>query len=144
MEVTNIGGGGSSVLSTSGGRFSDNEFLRVLVTQMQNQTPLDPVDNGQFLEQMASFSSMEEQRQLNENMLELLNYQGVLARLQGLSEGSTLLGKQITYQDENGEERSGIAESVFVDSEGEVRVVVGGEEISAQQIIGVAQPSSGS
>jgi flagellar basal-body rod modification protein FlgD len=144
MELTNIGapGSGSSVVSAGGGQFSENEFLRVLVTQMQNQTPLDPVDNGQFLDQMASFSSMQEQRELNQNMLELLNFQGLLARLQGLSEGSTLLGKEITYALPTGEEKSGIAESVFVNNEGEVRVVVSGEEISSQQIVGVSQPSS--
>lgn len=144
MELTNIGApsSGSSVVSAGGGQFSENEFLRVLVTQLQNQTPLDPVDNGQFLDQMASFSSMQEQRELNQNMLELLNFQGLLARLQGLSEGSTLLGKEITYALETGEEKSGIAESVFVNNEGEVRVVVGGEEISSQQIVGVSQPTS--
>jgi len=145
MEVSNIGtSGGSGVLSASGGEFSENEFLRILMTQMQNQTPLDPVDNGQCLQQMASFSNMQEQRELNQNMLELLNFQGLLAKLEGLSEGSALLGKQITYELASGEKRSGIAESVFVDNEGEVKVVVDGEEISAQQITGVAQPSSNS
>ena len=146
MEVGNIGGAssGSSVLSASGGEFSENEFLKVLVSQLQNQTPLDPVDNGQFLQQMASFSNMKEQRELNQNMLELLSFQGLLAKLEGLSEGSTLLGKKITYELATGEEKSGIGESVFVNNQGEVRVVVDGEEISSQQITGVALPSSNS
>ncbi len=128
-----------SVLSSGGGKFADNPFLEILVTQMQNQSPLNPVDDGSFMEQMASFNSMEEQKQLNDNLLELLNFQGLLAKLQGLSEGSALLGKQITY-DLNGIESTGLAESVFVNEEGELRIVVDGEEISVNQVTGVAEP----
>ena len=140
MELSAItGGNGSSILSTEGGKFGDNTFLEILVTQMQNQTPLAPVDNGQFLEQMASYSSMTEQRELNDNMLELLNFQGLLAKLQGLSEGSALLGKEITFDPGTGTLESGVAESIFVNEQGEVRVVSGEHEISVQQITGVAQ-----
>lgn len=133
------GPGGQSVLSSSGGGFDENPFLEILVTQMQNQSPLNPVDDNSFMEQMASFNNMEEQKQLNENLLELLNFQGLLAKLQGLSEGSALLGKQITY-DQNGLEGKGIAESVFVNEEGELRIVVGGDEISVHQVTGVSEP----
>jgi len=128
----------SSVLSTSGGSFSDNSFLKILVSQMQNQTPLQPVDDSAFLQQMSAFSSMQEQRDLNKNMLDLLNYQGLLARLQGLSEGSTLLGKEVTYTAEDGTTKTGTAEKLFVNEQGEVRVVVGGDEISIQQVTGIA------
>jgi flagellar basal-body rod modification protein FlgD len=137
-----IGNTGSSttpsVLSTSGGSFSENSFLKILVSQMQNQTPLQPVDDNAFLQQMSAFSSMQEQRELNANMLELLNYQGLLARLQGLSEGSTLLGKEVTYEAEDGSSKTGMAEKLFVNEQGEVRIVVGGEEISIQQVTGIA------
>ena len=133
------GADSQSVLSSQGGKFGSDTFLQILVTQMQNQTPLSPVDNGQFLEQMASYSSMSEQRELNQNMLDLLNFQGLLARLQGLSEGSSLLGKELTYDVGSGIPEKGIAESVFVNEGGEVRVITGGKEISVQQITGVAQ-----
>ena len=128
----------SSVLSTSGGSFDNNSFLKILVSQMQNQTPLQPVDDGTFMQQMSAFSSMQEQQNLNKNMLDLLNYQGLLARLQGLSEGSTLLGKEVTYNAEDGTTKTGTAEKLFVNEQGEVRVVVGGDEISIQQVTGIA------
>ena len=38
----------------------ENAFLNLLVTQMQNQDPLDPEDNTTFLAQLAQFSSLEQ------------------------------------------------------------------------------------
>jgi flagellar basal-body rod modification protein FlgD len=134
-----ISGLGGSVLSSKGGSFGDNPFLQLLVTEMRTQTPLEPVDNASFMQQMASFSSMNEQRELNANMLRLLDYQGVLARLQGLSEGSALLGKTVTWQTEAGESREGTVESVFVDDDGEVLVRVDGEDVPMRRISAVSQ-----
>ena len=115
---------GTSILSQQGGSFGDNPFLQLLITEMRNQSPLDPVDNASFMQQIASFSSMQEQKELNSNMLKLLDFQGVLARLQGLSEGSALLGKIVTFQ-KGSETLKGTVDSVFVNSEGEVRLRVG-------------------
>jgi len=43
-------------------------FLKLLVTQMQNQDPLNPMEDREFIAQMAQFSSLEQMQQLNENM----------------------------------------------------------------------------
>jgi flagellar basal-body rod modification protein FlgD len=130
---------GSSVLSAQGGSFGDNPFLQLLITELRSQTPLEPVDNSNFMQQISAFSSMEEQKQLNSNMLQLLDFQGVLARLQGLSEGSALLGKVVTYQ--SGDETlKGTVDSVFVNSDGEVRLRVGDAEIGMREVSGIEQP----
>lgn len=139
IGTSSIGSSGSSVFSATGGSFGDNPFLEVLVSQLQNQTPLEPIDNNSFMEQMSSLSSMEEQRELNDNLLALLNYQGVLAKLQGLSEGSALLGKTVSFVRADGTEGEGIAESVSVTENGDVQVLVDGEEITFEQIRGVAE-----
>lgn len=136
-------GAGASALSTSKAKFADNPFLRLLVQELRSQTPLEPVDNGAFMEQMASFSSMEQQRELNDNLLQLLDFQGTLARMQGLSQASALLGKEITFALEGGRTGKGVVESVFVDDEGEVRVKVGDREISLRQITGVTSGKDG-
>ena len=52
----------------------DNEldrdaFLRLLVTQLQHQDPLNPVEDTQFISQMAQFSSLEQMQQMNSNTL---------------------------------------------------------------------------
>ena len=145
-SISGLGGAGSpdTVLSTRGAQFGENPFLQLLVAQMRSQTPMEPVDNAAFMEQLASFSSMEEQRQLNENMLALLDYQGVLARLQGLSEGSALLGKEVEWVGEGGTEKSGVVDSVYVTEQGGVRLRVGDEDVALGSITSIRQNGGGS
>ncbi|MGE3173681.1 MAG: flagellar hook capping FlgD N-terminal domain-containing protein [Planctomycetota bacterium] len=131
----------SSVLSQSGGSFGENPFLLLLTEQLRNQTPLEPVDNESFMNQMASYSSMQQQQDLNTNMLALLDYQGLLARMQGLSQGSALLGKEVTYTDANGRDVTDLVDSVYVDDSGEVRLRLhDGDEVSLRDVhsIGMA------
>jgi flagellar basal-body rod modification protein FlgD len=47
------------------------EFLQLLVTQLQNQDPLDPMDNTEFLSQMAQFSSLEQLININTTLEEI-------------------------------------------------------------------------
>lgn len=141
-SVSGIGNSTGNVLSQNGGSFGDNPFLVLLTTQLKNQTPLEPVDNASFMQQMASYSSMTQQQDLNANMLKLLDYQGLLARLQGLSEGSALLGKEITYDTDSARDVTGTVKSVYIDESGEVRVKLeGGDDIGMRQITAIAQPS---
>lgn len=145
MEAINnnsqLGAGGASIFSSAGAKFGDNPFLSLLVAEMRSQTPLEPVDNDSFMTQMASYSSMTEQKQLNDNLLRLLDFQGALARLQGLSQSSALLGKEVTYVtgDDGKETKSGIVDSVYVDDHGAVKVKIGEEEIGLNQITGIKE-----
>ncbi|MFJ3485428.1 flagellar hook assembly protein FlgD [Pseudomonas sp. NPDC090202] len=54
---------GNSV--TGGSALGKDSFLTLLVTQMQNQNPLDPQDNTQFVAQLAQFSSLETMQNLS-------------------------------------------------------------------------------
>ena len=135
--------GGTSVMSTRQASYGDNPFLRLLTTQLQNQTPLEPVDNASFMNQMASYTTMQEQRDLNVNMLKLLDYQGVLARVQGLGQGSALLGKEVSYVGEGGTETSGKVQSVYVSENGEVRLKLeGGGDIDLREVIGISEAAA--
>lgn len=50
---------------TQGGDLDKDAFLRLLVTQLQNQDPLSPMEDREFIAQMAQFSSLEQMQNLN-------------------------------------------------------------------------------
>jgi flagellar basal-body rod modification protein FlgD len=59
---------------TAGQKASDvqkDEFLKLLVVQLQNQDPMNPVDNQQFLAQLATFSSLEQLVAINQGVSRL-------------------------------------------------------------------------
>lgn len=45
-----------------------NAFLNLLVTQLQNQDPTQPKADGEFLAQLAQFSTLEQLTQMNEKI----------------------------------------------------------------------------
>lgn len=49
-----------------------NQFLNLLVTQLKNQDPLDPMDATQFTSQLVQFASVEQQIYQNSNLEKLL------------------------------------------------------------------------
>jgi len=52
-----------------------NTFLTLLTTQLQNQDPLSPLDSNQFVQQLVSFSEVEQQINTNDNLKQLIQLQ---------------------------------------------------------------------
>jgi flagellar basal-body rod modification protein FlgD len=67
-------------------------FLNLLITQLQNQDPLDPTDSVEFTAQLAQFSSLEQLGNVNDNLKQLQNFQASINNSQAVS----LIGKEIT------------------------------------------------
>ena len=67
-------------------------FLNLLITQLQNQDPLNPTDSVEFTAQLAQFSSLEQLGNVNENLEQLQNFQASINNSQAVS----LIGKEIT------------------------------------------------
>ncbi|MCL7944882.1 flagellar hook assembly protein FlgD [Marinobacter sp. ATCH36] len=49
----------------SGNELGKNEFMELMIAQLKNQNPLEPQDNGEFISQLAQFSSLEEMQGLS-------------------------------------------------------------------------------
>ena len=48
-----------------------NAFLKLLITQLENQDPMDPQDNSEFVAEMAQFSSLEQMTNMNESLTKI-------------------------------------------------------------------------
>jgi flagellar basal-body rod modification protein FlgD len=77
------------------------DFLKVLLTQLTYQDPLKPMDNQQFMAQMAQFTSLEQTQQLNSKLETLITNQaalqsvGLIGRTVDITvSGSTLTGTE--------------------------------------------------
>jgi flagellar basal-body rod modification protein FlgD len=68
------------------------DFLNLLITQLQNQDPLNPTDSTEFTAQLAQFSSLEQLNNVNDNLEQLQKFQASTNNSQAVS----LLGKEIT------------------------------------------------
>jgi len=71
------------------------DFLRVLTTQLAYQDPLKPMDNQQFMAQMAQFTALEQTQQLNDRVQQLVDNQ---AALQSIG----LIGRSIDFTTSSG------------------------------------------
>jgi len=65
------------------------DLLQVLLTELTNQDPLKPVDNKDFMAQIAQFASLDSTQQLNANIQNLVS-------LQAVSQSVGLIGRTVT------------------------------------------------
>lgn len=87
------------------------DFLALMVAQFKNQDPTKPVDNAQFIAQLASFGSVSGINQLNESMTSLTNAYSTGQTLQAAS----LLGRTVLVDQTTGYLKTGGALGAAVD-----------------------------
>ncbi len=68
-----------------------NDFLNLLVAQLQHQDPLNPLDSTEFTAQLAQFTSLEQLNNINANLESLQNYQAAIKNAQAVD----LIGKTV-------------------------------------------------
>src|SRR3954468_3573096 len=82
-----------------------DDFLKLLVGQLQHQDPLAPSDDQQWIGQMAAFSQLEQVSNTaatTQKIVDTLNVNGTLS----------LIGRTVTYLDESGGTHSGVVQTV--------------------------------
>jgi len=92
-----------------------DDFLNLLITQLQNQDPLSPMDSTEFSAQLAQFSSLEQLSNVNENLETLLLYQGSLNNSQAVS----FIGKTITASGDSVLITDGIPDNIHFELAGD-------------------------
>ena len=93
MAIESIGQAASASLSQAS--LGQEDFLRILTTQLNYQDPLKPLDNQQFMAQMAQFASLEQTRVISDNLEAMLT-------IQAASQSIGLIGKTVEVATESG------------------------------------------
>jgi flagellar basal-body rod modification protein FlgD len=111
-----------------------DDFLKILITQLQHQDPSQPLEDKEFIAQMAQFTSLEQLSNMNTEMK-------ALRQTMGLS--PAFIGKQISWskQDSLGNEviNNGLVDGLKY-KDGIQYATVGEEEVSLDQIVKVTNP----
>src|SRR5438034_7487095 len=111
MPVSSIDNGiGTTAGSTPapGDAMGRDEFLQLLVTQLRNQDPLEPLNDREFIAQMAQLSALEATNDLAGQVKQMVANQQQMGALQ-------LVGHKVAYQDAAGTLAQGIVSGVRLD-----------------------------
>jgi flagellar basal-body rod modification protein FlgD len=86
---------GAPDLATATASLKLDDLLRVLLTELTHQNPFKPVDNKDFMGQIAQFASLDSSQRLNQNIEQLL-------ALQAMNQSVGLIGKTVSASIESG------------------------------------------
>lgn len=96
MAVDAIGGAvGNTASNVQQATLGQDDFLKILLTQLQFQDPLKPMDNQQFIAQMAQFTTLEQTKEINDQM-------GAILSMQSTNQSVGLIGKTVEVNTSSG------------------------------------------
>lgn len=99
--------------------------MQLLVTQLRYQDPMKPMDDRDFMAQLAQFSSLEQMTELT--------------RWSKLTYGLGLVGQKITYTGADGKPQSGVVKAVKV-VDGVPTLSLGDREVNIDDVISASRP----
>jgi len=107
------------------GELGKDAFLHLLITQLKNQDPLNPLKDSEFVAQLATFSSLEQLGNLNKGMDKMASQ----AVQQNLLTAVSMIGKEVVTTDG----KRGVVHSVVTADDG-IRLRVGEDSILLSNI----------
>lgn len=117
---------GTSSTNKSNDDLGKDAFLNLLITQLRYQDPMSPMEDKDFIAQMAQFTSLEQMQNMNSSMQ--------------MSQASSLIGMQVRWTDASSQqELSGIVQSVRMVNN-EPKLLVGNTSITLKQVTAVEVP----
>lgn len=113
---------------------STQDFMNLLIAQLQNQDPTQPMDSSEMVQQTTELGMMQELTQVQSDTDSSL-------ALQMQSTAASLLGQTVLYENSSGEPASGVATAVsFVGTS--PTVTIGGQPVALGAILGITQSAS--
>ncbi len=109
-------------------------YMKLLVTQLQNQNPLEPMDNKDMSAQLAQFSQLEQLESMN------TSFGKVLDSVQR-TYASSLIDKDVSFRataaDGSQETLTGTVEEVVIDGGGDISLVIDGHAVDLVDVSAV-------
>jgi flagellar basal-body rod modification protein FlgD len=137
---TDYSKGETSAPRSSMDQISRSDFLNLLVTQLKNQDPMNPIEDADFAAQVVQFNMLEE-------LLELKNVVSNVANnvlyLSALDQAGKLVGRKVKIIEEDSEETvTGIVEKTIV-NQGVLKLVIDDKEYNLSQVAEILDGQGG-
>lgn len=116
-----------------------DDFLKLLVTQLRHQDPINPVDDKEFIAQLAQFSSLEQMQNLSSSINMMMESQ---QRLTALSQATAMIGKEVEIYSHEGESLYGKVTGVQFHN-GWPEVIVEGKTYDFTEIVSIFEAGGG-
>jgi len=100
-------------------------YMDLLIAQLQNQNPMDPMSNTEMMTQMTQLASLDGMRELNDSFQSML-------QLHRLASGTGLIGRQVEYTS-GSQQLRGTVEAVSTRDD-TIELVVDGQNVLLDQI----------
>lgn len=104
-----------------------DDFLKLLITQLQNQDPMNPASNQEFAAQLAQFSSLEQLQQMNSTLGTNLTMNGVIAGSINNNTAANFIGKLVTA----------VGDQVHLEDSGDVEIRFSQTQASAKTVMNI-------
>lgn len=131
MEVNNVNSSNptAATSATSNSTLDKNAFLKILTAELSNQDPLNSTDNTQYISQLAQFSALEQSENTSSTITQLLNSQRI-------TEGSMLIGKEVSFSTGTDSYVNAVVKSVIVSGQN-VSLVTDNGTYSIDDVAGI-------
>lgn len=110
------------------------DYMNLLITQLRNQNPLEPLDNNQMASQLAQFSQLQQLESMNSS------FSSVLATTER-TYANSLIGKEVSFaaETQTGTQEivSGSVDEVYNNVEGQIILAVGDNRVALEDVISV-------
>jgi flagellar basal-body rod modification protein FlgD len=116
-----------ATVGKAGGEMGKDQFLQLLVTEMKNQDPLNPVDNKEMVAQLAQFSALEQMQNVSKQVEGLRQENGLVSAV-------GITNKQISAKLSDGSYAFGLVNSVLWE-DGGIKLQIGDQQYAASDIV---------
>ncbi len=127
------GSSGSNTNNAIGQTLGQDDFLKIMIAELQNQDPSQTTDSTQFVAQLAQFSALEQMTNMVQAVDKLDSDLTALSQQNLLAQGASLLGKQVSGTDAQGNSVQGTVSQVTMQN-GEVQLQIGSSTLTLNQV----------